>query len=199
MNMFALLGMNAILRCWPFATPTITGDGVRSITRLMIADPPVAPLTNHYKTPLPADRLDHVPASGERVVLGTVASLRVDGRYENAMRLNIPDLEQKVEAIAHSMNGCHFGRLDGRFSSEDALNRREFKIIELNGAGSEASEFRDPTLSLWRPIAASSPNRKPCSSWRPKCVMPATSQSASLLSFAHATAIEIDTPIPPSS
>ncbi|GAA4489012.1 ATP-grasp domain-containing protein [Gluconacetobacter asukensis] len=129
--------------------PQIIGDGVRSITRLMIADPRLAPLISHYRTALPANRLDHVPASGERVVLGTVASLRVGGRYENAMRLNTPDLEQKVNAIAHSMNGFHFGRLDVRFSSEDALRRGEFQIIEVNGAGSEAIEFWDPTLSLW--------------------------------------------------
>lgn len=128
--------------------PQIIGDGARSITRLMIADPRLAPLINHYRTALPAGRLDHVPASGERIILGTVASLRVGGRYENAMRLNTPDLEQKVDAIARSMNGFHFGRLDVRFSSEDALRRGEFKIIEVNGAGSEAIEFWDPTLCL---------------------------------------------------
>ncbi|GAA4504019.1 hypothetical protein [Gluconacetobacter tumulicola] len=64
------------------------------------------------------------------------------------MRLNTPDLEQKVEAIANSMNGFHFGRLNVRFSSEDALRRGEFQIIEINGARSEAIEFWDPTLSL---------------------------------------------------
>lgn len=128
--------------------PQVTGDGVRSIAELMRADPRLFPLMAHYRTALPAGRLDHVPPSGEMVILGTAASLRVGGRYENAMRLNTPTLEGIVDAIARSMNGFYFGRLDVRFSSEDALRQGQFQIIEVNGAGSEAIQFWDPTLSL---------------------------------------------------
>ncbi|WP_246375899.1 hypothetical protein [Gluconacetobacter takamatsuzukensis] len=128
--------------------PQVVGDGVRSIAELMLSDPRLAPLIKHYKAALPPGRLNHIPAIGECILLGTVASLRVGGRYENAMRLNTPDLEARVDAIARSMNGFHFGRLDVRFSSEDALRQGQFQIIEINGAGSEAIEFWDPTLSL---------------------------------------------------
>ncbi|MFW7270072.1 hypothetical protein ACMAUO_19325 [Gluconacetobacter sp. Hr-1-5] len=128
--------------------PQIVGDGMRAIGMLMAADPRLAPMIRHYRAALPSGRLHDIPAAGERVILGTVASLRVGGRYENAMRLNTPSLEARVDAIARSMNGFHFGRLDVRFGSEDALCRGDFQIIEVNGAGSEAIEFWDPTLSL---------------------------------------------------
>ena len=130
-------------------SPQVVGDGVRSITALMTADPRLRPRINHYATTLGASRMDHVPACGERIVLGTVASLRVGGRYEDAMRLNTPALEHRVDAIARSMEGFHFGRLDVRFGSEGSLQRGEFQIIEINGAGSEAIQFWDPKLRLW--------------------------------------------------
>ncbi|GBQ30753.1 ATP-grasp domain-containing protein [Gluconacetobacter azotocaptans] len=129
-------------------SPQVIGDGVRSIAELIIANPRLFPLMTHYRTALPVGRLEQTPACGESVILGTVASLRVGGRYENAMRLNTPNLEDAVDAIARSMNGFYFGRLDVRFSSEDALRRGQFQIIEVNGAGSEAIQFWDPTLSL---------------------------------------------------
>ncbi|MBV1835035.1 ATP-grasp domain-containing protein [Novacetimonas pomaceti] len=129
-------------------SPQVIGDGVRTIAVLMAADPRLHPRINHYTIALGASRMDHVPACGEQVILGTVASLRVGGRYEDAMRLNTPVLEDRVDAIARSMNGFHFGRLDVRFSSEEALRRGVFQIIEINGAGSEAIQFWDPALRL---------------------------------------------------
>ncbi|WEQ50928.1 hypothetical protein LV478_01620 (plasmid) [Komagataeibacter oboediens] len=129
-------------------SPQVVGDGVHSVTALMTADPRLCPRINHYTTALGTSRMSQVPACGERVILGTVASLRVGGRYEDAMRLNTPALEYRVDAIVRSMNGFHFGRLDVRFGSEEALQRGEFQIIEINGAGSEAIQFWDPALRL---------------------------------------------------
>ena len=48
----------------------------------------------------------------------------------------------------------HFGRLDVRFASLAALRRGEgFRVIEINGAGSEATHVWDPVTALrdaWR-------------------------------------------------
>ncbi|MFT8818652.1 MAG: hypothetical protein ABF826_11595 [Komagataeibacter saccharivorans] len=129
-------------------SPQVTGDGVRSIAALMAADPRLCSRIGHYRRALSTRGIDHVPMRGERVILGTVASLRVGGRYEDAMRLNTPALEDRVDAIARSMHGFHFGRLDVRFGSEATLQRGEFRIIEINGAGSEAIQFWDPTMRL---------------------------------------------------
>jgi hypothetical protein len=85
---------------------------------------------------------------GETITLTTVASLRVGGRYELAMRLRTDRLEQRIDAIARSMPEFHFGRFDVRFGTEDELRLGEFRIIEVNGAGSEAIEYWDPSLGL---------------------------------------------------
>jgi hypothetical protein len=58
------------------------------------------------------------------------------------------------ERIARSMPNFYFGRIDIRFESLPALLRGEgFRIIEINGTGSEATHIWDPTTSLreaWR-------------------------------------------------
>ena len=56
--------------------------------------------------------------------------------------------------IARSVPGFHFGRIDVRFGALTALLHGEgFRLIEINGAGSEATHIWDPATSLgeaWR-------------------------------------------------
>jgi membrane protein DedA with SNARE-associated domain len=44
----------------------------------------------------------------------------------------------------------HIGRVDIRFESFGALQKGEFKIIEINGAGAESTNIYDPSLSAWK-------------------------------------------------
>jgi hypothetical protein len=46
------------------------------------------------------------------------------------------------------MPSFHLGRFDVRFTDMPALQRGEFAIIEVNGAGSEAIHLWDPALPL---------------------------------------------------
>ena len=128
--------------------PRVTGDGRHGIGQLIEADPRLARLLGHYRATLGEAWLSRVPRSGEKAVLGTVASLRVGGRYEDAKRLRTAALEARVDAVARSMDGFHFGRLDVRFTTGAALRAGQFRIIEVNGAGSEAIQFWDPGLKL---------------------------------------------------
>jgi hypothetical protein len=128
--------------------PRVVGDGRSSITRLITADARLARSLNHFRKSLGEEQLARVPADTESVLLSNVASLRVGGRYENAMRLHTPVLEAQVDAISRSMQGFNFGRFDVRFETETDLRAGKFRIIEVNGAGSEAIEFWDPEFSL---------------------------------------------------
>jgi hypothetical protein len=48
------------------------------------------------------------------------------------------------------MQHFYFGRIDVRFGSLPTLLRFEsFRIIEINGTGSEPTHIWDPTRSLW--------------------------------------------------
>lgn len=122
--------------------PQVTGDGISSVAELAAAD------ARLLRTNLPRDTAARVPGAGEVVLLSTVASLRVGGRYENAIALHTPALEARVDAIARSVGGFNFGRLDARFTSTAALQAGLFQIIEINGAGSEAIQFWDPGIGL---------------------------------------------------
>jgi hypothetical protein len=125
--------------------PQVLGDGRRSIAALIAADNSGA---GRLGLTLDNTTLARVPAAGERVVLTTIASLRAGATYVDATKLITPALTERLDALARSMPDFHLGRFDARFESVAALQAGEFTIIEVNGAGSEAIHFWDPTLSL---------------------------------------------------
>jgi hypothetical protein len=129
-------------------TPAITGDGQRSIATLIKADPRLRPHAPAYAAALGSFALARMPAAGERVVLTTIASLRIGARYEDATARITPTLTTRIDDIARSMGDFHYGRFDVRFTSLAALQAGDFSIIEVNGAGSEAIQFWDPTLGI---------------------------------------------------
>ena len=122
--------------------PQVTGDNASSVADLALRDPRLA------GRPVPAALGACIPKLGETVLLTTVASLRVGGRYEDCSHLHTAMLEARIDAIARSMRGFYFGRFDIRCTGVPALQAGEFKIIEVNGAGSEAIQFWDPGFTL---------------------------------------------------
>jgi hypothetical protein len=89
-----------------------------------------------------------VPAAGEHVRLSTVASTRVGGCYRDGTALATPALLDRVDAIARDMGEFLVGRFDVRYDDIAALQRGEFTIMEVNGAGSEAVHAWDPKYSI---------------------------------------------------
>lgn len=128
--------------------PRVTGDGVRTLRALVDADPRAQRLVNspaHAPLVEPA----RVPAAGEVVRLATIGSTRVGGLYRDGRRYNTPQLLAAVDAIARDMPSFYCGRFDVRFERLDELaDGRGFRIIEINGAGSEAIDAWDPDIGL---------------------------------------------------
>jgi len=82
------------------------------------------------------------------VTLSTVASTRVGGHYRDGTALATAALVERVDAIAHDM-GCFLaGRFDVRYQDLASLQRGEFSIMEVNGAGSEAVHAWDPKYRI---------------------------------------------------
>ncbi|NII10341.1 hypothetical protein [Oleiagrimonas sp. C23AA] len=132
--------------------PAVTGDGRSSLGELVARDRRLRRTVNqrHHEC-----RFDpsHVPAQGERVVLSTVASTRVGGRYEDGSELITPVLAEHVDRIARDMcmtdaDGFCFGRFDVRFTHMEALRQGQFTIIEVNGTGADVVHAWDPRYSL---------------------------------------------------
>ena len=128
--------------------PRVTGDGVSTVAQLVRADRRARRLLGSPRHEPPKD-LDRVPPDGRVVRLATIGSTRVGGMYRDGSRHISPGLSERIDAIARALPHFYFGRFDVRFATLDALSASaEFKIIEINGAGSEAIHAWDPDLSL---------------------------------------------------
>jgi hypothetical protein len=127
--------------------PAVTGNGRDSLARLVAADTRLQRVhaQSQHQWQYDATR---IPAAGERVRLSTVASTRVGGCYRDGSALATPALLARVEEIARDMGEFLVGRFDVRYRDIAALQRGEFTIMEVNGAGSEAVHAWDPKYSI---------------------------------------------------
>jgi hypothetical protein len=129
--------------------PTITGDGINTVERLILKDDRAVSRASLYLEKQ-KDRLQDIPAAGERirlVELGTHCrgAIFLDGNW-----IKSPDLESRIDQISKTYDGFYFGRYDIRTSSIDAFKQgMDFKIIELNGVTSESTDIYDPNNSLF--------------------------------------------------
>lgn len=128
--------------------PHIVGDGASTVEQLIARGERTQSNAARYRTIMSEDALTRVPAFGEQVVLTTVASVRVGGRYEDLTGLITPKLDAAVDAIARAIGDFHYGRFDVKFETLSDLQEGRFTVIEINGAGSEAIQFWDPRLSM---------------------------------------------------
>jgi hypothetical protein len=133
--------------------PRVTGDGVRTLSELLASDPRLNRLGRDGKSDRFANRT-YIPAAGETVRLATIGSTRVGGLYKDASSSITPSLSAAIDAIARDMPDFHVGRFDVRYDSfADLCAGKNFKIMEVNGAGSEAVHAWDPDYSLARAFA----------------------------------------------
>ena len=128
--------------------PTVTGDGRSTLRDLVMADPRAGRVAQLY-LPRLRDRLQEVPRQGEQVRLVFVGNHCKGSIFRNGIALATEALTDRVERLAHALPNFHFGRIDVRFGSVQALARGEgFRVIEINGVGSEATHVWDPATSL---------------------------------------------------
>jgi hypothetical protein len=127
--------------------PCVTGNGRDSIAALVAADARLRRGLRNRRHDADFDA-GRIPAAGELVRLSTVASTRVGGCYRDGSALSTPALLARLDAIAKDMGTFLVGRFDVRFADTAALQRGEFAIMEVNGAGSEAVHAWDPKYSI---------------------------------------------------
>ncbi len=134
--------------------PSVTGDGRSTLEALVRADPR-AGLVPHLYLPRLAARLAEVPAAGEAVPLVFTGNHCKGAIFHDGAGSITPALTRQVDAIARAIPGFHFGRIDVRYGSEAALRLGQgFTIIEVNGAGSEATHIWDARCTLRQAYAA---------------------------------------------
>ncbi len=127
---------------------TVVGDGRRPLGRLIVDDRRAVALARVYQA-INADRLDVVPAAGERVPICELGTHCRGAIFRDAIGLLTPALERAVDEAARAMPGFAFGRFDVRAESEAAMRAGRFRVLELNGVTSEPTHIYDPGASVF--------------------------------------------------
>jgi membrane protein DedA with SNARE-associated domain len=129
--------------------PKIVGDGRSTIAELIWKDPRARFLAHTYLRRLP-DRQDEILAPGETLKLVEAGNHAQGCIFVDGMHLCSPALLEKVDTISRMLPGFYIGRYDIRYASEEELLAgRNFQIVELNGAASEATSIYDARNSLF--------------------------------------------------
>ena len=128
--------------------PTITGDGKHTIEELVWADERARLVAEKYLQRL-GERRRELLRVGETVRLVEAGNHAQGCIFRDGSHLWSEDLMQRIDEISQRLGGFFIGRYDIRYSSDDDLRAgRNFQIIELNGAASEATSIYDSRNSL---------------------------------------------------
>ena len=130
------------------SSPVVTGDGRRTLRALIDADIRLRRTAGLYLPRLGA-RADAVVPDGETVRLVFAGNHCKGSLFHDVTALATDALRQTIDRVCRSLPDFHFGRIDLRYRDLASLRRGEgFRIIEINGIGSEATHIWDPRTTL---------------------------------------------------
>ena len=128
--------------------PRVTGDGERTLRQLIQADKRAGKLAHLYLD-RHKERLEEKIRAGESIRLAFAGNHCRGTIFRNGNDQITEAMTEAFDAIAKSMGEFYVGRFDVRFGDFEAIQRGEgFKIIEVNGAGGEATHIWDSRTSL---------------------------------------------------
>ncbi len=127
--------------------PFVTGDGEATLETLILRGRRTVALADAYFE-RNAERLADVPRAGEKVFLIDIGTHSKGAIFLDGEWAKTDALEEKIDRICRGYKGFYFGRFDLRSPSVEDFKRGDFKIIELNGVTSEATNIYDPKNSL---------------------------------------------------
>ena len=129
--------------------PILFGDGRSSLRDLIMSDIRTR-LVPHLYLPRLKARLNDVPAAGTPIRLVFAGNHCKGSIFTNGACDITASLTARIDQIMSDLPDFHFGRIDVRYQSLSALRKGEaFRIIEVNGVGSEATHIWDSTTSLY--------------------------------------------------
>jgi len=127
--------------------PAVTGDGETNLETLILRDKRAVALAGAYFE-RNAERLGEIPSAGETVSLIDIGTHSKGAIFLDGGWTRTTALENEIDRICRGFEGFYFGRFDLRAASDEEFRRGAFKIIELNGVTSEATNIYDPRNSL---------------------------------------------------
>ena len=128
--------------------PTITGDGTHTIEELIRADSRAALIARTYLRRF-SDRRSEILPEGEGLKLVETGNHAQGCIFRDGGQLRTDALERAIDNISRRLSDFYVGRYDIRYENEEDFKQgRNFQIVELNGASSEATSIYDPRNSL---------------------------------------------------
>ncbi len=128
--------------------PWVFGDGVSTLQELIMADPRAGKLSHLY-LPRHADHLDRVLGKGEPLRLAFTGSHSRGAIFRNGNAWITEEMRVAFDEVADGVPGFCFGRFDARFPSLEELQAGgAFRLMEINGAGGEATHIWDARTTL---------------------------------------------------
>ena len=125
--------------------PTVIGNGKDSILTLAKNQ---ERYSHHWHSFLQKIDTNRVPTKGEKIILSFIGSHTLGCKFTDDSHLLTPELEQAMFKVFEDQPGFNFGRVDIKSDSQEALQRGEFVVIEVNGVASLPTHMFDPKLSL---------------------------------------------------
>jgi len=128
--------------------PFVVGDGVARLGDLILNDHRARIIANTYFQ-RHLESLDKTLARGEMFVLTECGNHCQGAVFVNGRSLMSDQLLKAVEHATSRIPDFYFGRIDVRYSSDELLHQGlDFEIIEVNGAGAEATHIWDTRTTL---------------------------------------------------
>ncbi|MFY0599926.1 MAG: ATP-grasp domain-containing protein [Cyclobacteriaceae bacterium] len=127
---------------------SVTGDGNLTVRELLKGNPR-ARLQLDFNHARFAHLMGMVPESGEEVRVESIGNHCRGTTFLDANSEIDEGLNQAIDRLSKQIDGFYFGRYDLRCASFDDLRAlKNFKILELNGAGAEPGHIYQPGFSL---------------------------------------------------
>ena len=128
--------------------PIVTGDGRTRFGDLVLNDKRARIIASTYFS-RHRKNLHDIPEDGEIKILAECGNHCQGAIFLNGEKLKTPDLQKSIHSIASQIPDFYFGRFDVRYKNADSLMKGiDFEVIEINGAGSEATHIWDAQATL---------------------------------------------------
>lgn len=126
----------------------IYGDGTRTIQQLIEAEPRYY-FQRHWLYKEYAHELYFVPGKNQLKILSEIGNHARGSAFTDITAQNNPSLEQLIDSISKQFGTFYYGRYDILYHNWESLCAGEqFKIVELNGSGSEPTHIYDSNKSI---------------------------------------------------
>lgn len=135
---------------------SVIGDGQSTLLQLIKSDPRSHIQLQALRRKFGNKALHRVLNAGEQFVLVPYGSHTRGAKFVDVSHRLNKGMLQVINTICLQMPEFYYGRLDVLYNSFEELSAgNKFKVIEINGAGGEATHIYDPKHSLffaWKEI-----------------------------------------------